>query len=74
MFDSAHAYNLSKKVFSKNFFYKYEIAKSLMDDMIQESVTRLWELSAKTSTDTRFSDSYIRYWISHNAMLAFIKF
>ena len=67
------AYNLSKKVFYKNFRFKFKIAESLKSDMIQESVTRLWELSAKKSTDSRFSDNYIRFWISHNAQLAFIK-
>jgi len=41
--------------------------------MVQEAVTRLFELSGKKSTTKRYSDNYARFWIAHNAMLAFIK-
>jgi len=72
-FNPEIAYNLAKKVYYRNFHYKYKIASSIRDDLLQESVTRLFELSGKRSTDARFSDNYARFWIAHNAMLSFMK-
>ncbi len=72
-FNPAAAYNLAGKVFWRNFAYKYKVAMDLKEDMVQEAVTRLFELSGKKSTTTRYSDNYIKFWIAHNAMLAFIK-
>ena len=45
-FNSAVVYPLAKKVFGKN-FSKNPLAQSIYDDMIQEAVTRLFELSGK---------------------------
>jgi len=40
---------------------------------LQEAWVRLYELSGKTSTTSKYDDNYCRFWIAHNAMLAFIK-
>ncbi|PKN27950.1 MAG: hypothetical protein CVU64_15110 [Deltaproteobacteria bacterium HGW-Deltaproteobacteria-21] len=72
-FNPAAAYNLAGRVFWKNFAFKYKPAIELKDDLIQEAVTRLFELSGKKSTDKRYTDNYARFWIAHNAMLAFMK-
>ncbi len=72
-FNPEIAYNLAKKVYYRNFAYKYKIAPSIREDLIQEATTRLFELSGKRSTDKRFSDNYARFWIAHNAMLSFMK-
>jgi hypothetical protein len=45
-FNSAVVYPLAKKVFGKNFKWN-PLAQSIYDDMIQEAVTRLFELSGK---------------------------
>ena len=72
-FNPAAAYNLAGKVFWKNFAFKYQVALDIKEDMIQEAVTRLFELSGKKSTTEKYNDNYTRFWIAHNAMLAFIK-
>ena len=43
--------------------------------MIQEAVTRLFELSGKTKemANGKYSEKYANFWIAHNAMLAFLK-
>ena len=62
-------------MFWKNFAYKYKVAKDLKEDMVQEAVTRLFELSGKKNNngDGKYNDNYAKYWIAHNAMLAFMK-
>lgn len=73
-FNPAAAYNLAGKVYWKNFNYKYpRVAPDIKDDLIQEAVTRLFELSGKKSTTEKYNDNYARFWVAHNAMLAFIK-
>ncbi len=72
-FNPAAAYNLAGKVYWKNFAYRYKVAPDIKDDLIQEAVTRLFELSGKKSTTDKYNDNYARFWIAHNAMLAFIK-
>jgi hypothetical protein len=73
-FNAAVSYPLSKKVFAKN-FKRNPLAQSLYDDMIQEAVTRLFELSGKTKemANGKYSEKYAGFWIAHNAMLAFLK-
>jgi hypothetical protein len=73
-FNSAVSYPLSKKVFAKN-FKRNPLAQSLYDDLIQEAVTRLFELSGKTKemATKKYSEKYASFWIAHNAMLAFLK-
>jgi len=72
-FNPAIAYNLAKKVYYKNFRFKFKIAEELREDLLQEAWVRLYELSGKKSTDVRYDDNYCKFWIAHNAMLAFIK-
>jgi len=68
------AYNLAGRVFWKNFAYKYdEVAMMLKEDLVQEAVTRLFELSGKVSSNEKYNANYARFYIAHNAMLAFIK-
>jgi hypothetical protein len=73
-FNPVIAYNLSKKVYYKNFAQnpKYKIAQELKEDLIQESVTRLFELSGKKSTTTKYSSHYGMFFVAHNAMLSYI--
>jgi hypothetical protein len=73
-FNSAVVYPLAKKVFGKNFKWN-PLAQSIYDDMIQEAVTRLFELSGKTKemANGKYSENYANFWIDHNAMLTFLK-
>jgi hypothetical protein len=73
-FNSAVVYPLAKKVFAKNFKWN-PLAQSIYDDMIQEAVTRLFELSGKTKemANGKYSQNYQNFWVAHNAMLAFLK-
>jgi hypothetical protein len=73
-FNSAVVYPLAKKVFGKN-FSKNPLAQSIYDDMIQEAVTRLFELSGKVKemANEKYSEKYANFSIAHNAMLAFLK-
>jgi len=72
-FNPAIAYNLAKKVYYKNFAHKYTIAPELKLDLLQEATARLWELSGVKSTTEKYDDNYCKFWVAHNAMLAFIK-
>ncbi len=73
-FNQAVCYPLAKKVFGKN-FKRNALAQSLYDDMIQEGVTRLFELSGKVKerANGKYSENYANFWVAHNAMLAFLK-
>jgi len=73
-FNLAVCYPLAKKVFGKN-FSRNPLAQSIYDDMIQEAVTRLFELSGKVKerVNGKYSENYANFWVAHNAMLAFLK-
>ena len=73
-FNQEVVYPLAKKVFGKN-FKRNPLAQSLYDDMIQEAVTRLFELSGRTRemANKKYSEKYAGFWIAHNAMLSFLK-
>jgi hypothetical protein len=73
-FNSAVVHSLAKTVFAKN-FKRNPLAQSLYDDLIQEAVTRLFELSGKVKemANKKYSENYAGFWIAHNAMLAFLK-
>ena len=73
-FNSGVVYPLAKKVFGKNFSWN-ALAQSIYDDMIQEAVTRLFELSGKTKemANSKYSENYASFWVAHNAMLSFLK-
>ena len=66
------AYNLSKRVYYKNFRFKFSIAEEIKEDLIQEAAVRLFELSGKKSTTEKYDDNYCKFWIAHNAMLSFM--
>lgn len=73
-FNPKAAYNLAGRVFWKNFAYKYEAAMTLKEDLVQEAVTRLFELSGKKiRTNKGYNENYGKFYIAHNAMLAYIK-
>jgi len=72
-FNTKAAYNLAGRVFWKNFAFKYDEAKMLKEDLIQEAVTRLFELSGKVSGNEKYNENYSRFYIAHNAMLSFLK-
>ena len=73
-FNETVCYPLAKKVFGKN-FKRNPLAQTLRDDMVQEAVTRLFELSGKTKemANGKYNEKYAGFWIAHNAMLAFLK-
>jgi len=73
-FNQAVCYPLAKTVFARN-FKRNPVAQSLYQDMIQEAVTRLFELSGrvKEMANGKYSEKYAGFWIAHNAMLAFLK-
>jgi len=73
-FNSAVVYPLAKTVFARN-FKRNPLAQSLYDDMVQEAVTRLFELSGRTKemANEKYSEKYAGFWIAHNAMLSFLK-
>ena len=73
-FNQAVCYPLAKKVFGKN-FSRNPLPQSLYDDMVQEAVTRLFELSGKTKEtgNGKYRENYASLWVAHNAMLAFLK-
>jgi hypothetical protein len=49
-FDPTLSYATARKVFGKN-FSKYRLAQSIRDDLIQEAVTRMFELSGKVKKE-----------------------
>ncbi len=71
-FNPAIAYNLAKRVYYKNFRFKFKIAEEIKEDLIQEAAVRLFELSGKKSTTEKYDDNYCRFWIAHNAMLSYM--
>jgi hypothetical protein len=72
-FNPAIALNLAKKVYYKNFKFKYKIAEQIKEDLIQEAWVRLFELSGKKSTSEKYGDNYLKFWIAHNAMISYMK-
>jgi len=73
-FHPAVSYNLAGKVFWKN-FSRNPLALSIKDDLIQEAVTRMFELSGKVKENAngKYSANYANFWVAHNAMLSFLK-
>jgi len=73
-FNPVVSYPLAKKVFGKS-FSKYPLAQSIRDDMIQEAVTRIFELSgkAKEGANKKYGVGYQYSWVAHNAMVSFLK-
>jgi len=59
-------------VYYKNFRFKFKIAEEIKEDLIQEAAVRLFELSGKKSTTTKYSSNYGMFYVAHNAMLSYI--
>lgn len=73
-FDPAVSYSTAKRVYWKNFAWS-SVAQSIKEDLIQEAVTRMYELSGKVkeSANGKYGVGYNYFWVCHNAMLAYLK-
>ena len=72
-FYPAASYNTAWKVFWKNFSWS-SVALSIKDDLVQEAVTRMYELSGKVKegANEKFGIGYGFFWVAHNAMLSYL--
>jgi hypothetical protein len=73
-FDPAISYSTAKRVYFKNFRWS-PLAQSIKEDLIQEAVTRMYELSGKVKENSngKYGIGYGFFWVAHNAMLSFLK-
>ncbi len=73
-FDPAISYSTAKRVYWRNFAWR-PLAQSIKDDLIQEAVTRMYELSGKVkeNANERYGIGYGYFWVCHNAMLSYLK-
>ncbi|PIU51937.1 hypothetical protein COS91_01840 [Candidatus Desantisbacteria bacterium CG07_land_8_20_14_0_80_39_15] len=73
-FDPAISYSTAKRVFWKNFAWN-SVAQSIKEDLIQEAVTRMYELSGrvKEGANAKYGIGYSYFWVAHNAMLSYLK-
>jgi len=73
-FDPAISYSTAKRVYWKNFRWS-PLAQSIKDDLIQEAVTRMYELSGKVKerANGKYGIGYGYFWVAHNAMLSYLK-
>lgn len=73
-FDPSVSYSTAKRVFWKNFSWN-NVAVSIKDDLIQEAVTRMYELSGKVKerSNEKYGIGYGFFWVAHNAMLSYLK-
>ena len=73
-FDPAVSYSTAKRVYFKNFSWS-SVAKSIKDDLIQEAVTRMYELSGKVreGANEKYGIGYGYFWVAQNAMLSYLK-
>jgi len=73
-FDPSISYSTAKRVFWKNFAWN-NVAASIKDDLIQEAVTRMYELSGKVKerSNEKYGIGYGFFWVAHNAMLSYLK-
>jgi len=73
-FDPAVSYSTAKRVYFKNFSWR-PLAQSIKEDLIQEAVTRMFELSGKVKENAngKYSVGYGFFWVAHNAMISYLK-
>ena len=73
-FDPAVSYSTAKRVYFTNFRWR-PVAASIKEDLIQEAVTRMYELSGKVKerANEKFGIGYGFFWVAHNAMLSYLK-
>jgi hypothetical protein len=71
-FDPAVSYSTAKRVYWKNFAWR-PLAQSIKEDLIQEAVTRMYELSGKVKENAngKYGMGYGYFWVAHNAMLSY---
>jgi hypothetical protein len=72
-FDPAISYSTAKRVYFKNFSWR-PLAQSIKEDLIQEAVTRMYELSGKVKegANGKYSVGYGFFWVAHNAMISYL--
>src|SRR4030042_5112501 len=73
-FDPATSYNTAWKVFWKN-FSRSSVALSIKNDLVQEAVTRMYELRGKVKegANEKYGIGYGFFWVAHNAMLSYLN-
>ena len=73
-FDPLISYSTAKRVYFKNFAWN-SLAQSIKEDLIQEAVTRMYELSGKVKegANGKYTIGYGFFWVAHNAMLSYLK-
>lgn len=73
-FDPSVSYSTAKRVYNKNFSMN-PVAETIKEDLIQEAVTRMYELSGKVKENAngKYSIGYGFFWVAHNAMLSYLK-
>ncbi len=73
-FDPSVSYSTAKRVYRKNFSLN-PLAETIKEDLIQEAVTRMYELSGKVKENAngKYSIGYGFFWVAHNAMLSYLK-
>jgi hypothetical protein len=73
-FDPEVSYSTAKRVYWKNFRWS-PLAQNIKEDLIQEAVTRMYELSGKVKENAngKYGIGYGYFWVAHNAMLSFLK-
>lgn len=73
-FDPATSYSTAKRVYWKNFRWS-PLAQTLKEDLVQEAVVRMFELSGKVkeNANAKYGIGYGYFWVAHNAMLSFLK-
>jgi hypothetical protein len=73
-FDPAISYSTAKRVYWKNFAWN-SLAQSIKEDLIQEAVTRMYELSGKVKENAngKYGIGYGYFWVAHNGMLSYFK-
>ena len=71
--DPAVSYSTAKRVYFKNFSWR-PLAQSIKEDLIQEAVVRMFELSGKVKegANGKYSVGYGYFWVAHNAMIAYL--
>lgn len=73
-FDPSVSYSTAKRVYRKNFSLN-PLAETIKEDLIQEALTRMYELSGKVKENAngKYSIGYGFFWVAHNAMLSYLK-
>lgn len=73
-FDPAISYSTAKRVYWKNFAWN-SLAQNIKEDLIQEAVTRMYELSGKVkeNANKKYGIGYGYFFVAHNAMLSYLK-